>query len=231
MRCMILKSMLFMLMAPSALCAESLTLATVEWPPFYGHNLHQKGYVYAVSKEAFRRAGYDITVVFLPWKRALELTRMGKYDGLLGVYYTESRVSDFVFSDTILKTREVFYFRSSKHNNYQSLQDLRGKVIGGLRGTAPLEDLKDYKLDIIINDITDEERGILQLHAKRIDLMLINIERFNYLMASSPSILAIKDNLKLSQLDFDTYSLHCAILRLKENSKSIIKRYNKELKK
>lgn len=226
-----LKLALFMLIAPVTWSNEQLTLATVDWPPFYGQNLPQKGYVYAVSKEAFRRAGYDVTVIFLPWKRALELTRLGKYDGLLGVYHTDSRELDFVFSASLAEKKEVFVFQSSKHNNYRSLQDLQGKIIGGLRGAAPLEDLKRYKLDITIDDVADEERGIRQLYAKRIDLMLMNAERLNYLMDTSPSILTIRDSFKLSQLEFDDYSLHCAIIRSRKDRKLIIKKYNRELKK
>ncbi len=37
--------------------------------------------------EAFARVGYDATVKFLPWKRALESTKSGKYDGLFTVWY------------------------------------------------------------------------------------------------------------------------------------------------
>lgn len=221
--------MLF-LVTRCAWCAQPLTLATVEWPPFYGQNLPQKGYIYATTKEAFKRAGYDVTVVFLPWKRALELTRLGKYDGLLGVYHTDARELDFVFSDVILHTKEVFVFPSRQRSSYQSLQDLHGKTVGGLRGTAPLEDLKRYMPSIDVDDVADEERGLLQLYTNRIDLMLINIERFNYLMKVTPSTVGSNDELLLSKLVFSDYSLHCAIRRTKKDSKLIIDNFNKELK-
>ena len=49
---------------------------------FEGHGFMTKSII-----EAFTRVGYDVTVKFLPWKRALENVKLGKYDGLFAVSY------------------------------------------------------------------------------------------------------------------------------------------------
>ncbi len=41
--------------------------------------------------ETFARAGYDVTMKFLAWKRALESAKSGKYDGLFTVGIRGSR--------------------------------------------------------------------------------------------------------------------------------------------
>ncbi len=52
-----------------------------------GKDLESHGFMTELIIEAFARVGYDATVKFLPWKRALESTKSGKYDGLFTVWY------------------------------------------------------------------------------------------------------------------------------------------------
>ncbi len=52
-----------------------------------GKDLEGHGFMTELIIEAFAWVGYDVTVKFLPWKRALESTKSGKYDGLLTVWY------------------------------------------------------------------------------------------------------------------------------------------------
>ncbi len=52
-----------------------------------GKDLEGHGFRTELIIEAFARVGHDVTVKFLPWKRALESVKSGKYDGLFTVWY------------------------------------------------------------------------------------------------------------------------------------------------
>jgi polar amino acid transport system substrate-binding protein len=64
-----------------------VNLAATEYPPYYGKDLEGHGFMTELIIEAFAGVGYDVTVKFLPWKRALESAKSGKYDGLFTVWY------------------------------------------------------------------------------------------------------------------------------------------------
>ncbi len=50
-------------------------------------DLEGRGFMTELIIEAFARVGHDVTVKFLPWKRALESAKSGKYDGMFTVWY------------------------------------------------------------------------------------------------------------------------------------------------
>ena len=69
----------------SSLCLageRKLEIATTEYPPYYGKDLENGGFMTEIVVEVFKRAGYDAEIKFLPWKRALE-GRRRRLDGRL----------------------------------------------------------------------------------------------------------------------------------------------------
>ena len=62
-------------LTPLTIHAENLTLATVDWPPFYASNLPENGFYTAITKEAFKRAGYDVQIEFVSWNQQQKVQR------------------------------------------------------------------------------------------------------------------------------------------------------------
>ena len=58
--------------------AEPIVIATGEYAPFTGEALPEGGLVNGLVSRIAKEAGVEITFEYLPWKRALELTRQGK---------------------------------------------------------------------------------------------------------------------------------------------------------
>lgn len=46
--------------------SESLSIAATEWPPFYGADLEDDGFMTEIVTQSFSRAGHDSNVDFLP---------------------------------------------------------------------------------------------------------------------------------------------------------------------
>ena len=84
--------------SPWAADKRVLNIAATEYPPFYSAEIEGGGFMTEIVTEAFRREGYDPDIRFLPWKRALEGAKRGKYDGLFTVWYRPEREEWFLFS-------------------------------------------------------------------------------------------------------------------------------------
>ena len=59
----------------SSLCLASektLNIVADNYPPYYGEDLPNGGVLTEIIVEAFRRAGYELKIKWVPWKRAVK---------------------------------------------------------------------------------------------------------------------------------------------------------------
>ncbi len=151
---------------------KTANLVTLEWPPYLGSNLKNQGFVAEVVREAFTRAGYQVTIDFLPWNRAFSLTKRGDYDGLVTAYFVPDRLDYFNYhQEPIAKAEVVLMELEGRGIEYQELEDLKSYKIGVRRGFAhPAEfDAADY-----LNKIQEESTVTLlrMLLGSRFDLIV-----------------------------------------------------------
>lgn len=170
--------MRFLLSAIVAFCVstaavaadKNLKLAATEWPPFYGADLENNGFVSAIIREAFERAGYTIDISFLPWKRAMAGTESGKFDGLFTMWYRADREESFAFSDALPANEYVFFKRKDTEIEFTSLDALTSHTVGMVRGYAPPETFDQSKFTVSLAN-TDED-NLKKLIRGRVDLVL-----------------------------------------------------------
>ncbi len=127
--------------APSA--QKTIRLVTAEREPYIGENLPNKGYIYELVSEAFRRVGYDAEISFYPVARATYLAEHGWRDGVVPVYYEESLEGKFLFSDPfpggilgLLKSKSLSIPDIDLQNQSRALQDLQAYTFGVIRGAV-----------------------------------------------------------------------------------------------
>ena len=109
---------------------------------------------------------------FLPWKRALERTKDGKYDRLFTVWYRPEREEWFVFSNP-LPANEIGFFRHKDHAlSYASFEDLKDQTIGVVRGYAAPPGFEEAGLKTA--EATDDEENLRKLHKGRVELALVD---------------------------------------------------------
>lgn len=221
----LLALLLFFITAQSV--AQTLHFTTLDWPPFYGEKLPEQGKLVEITRKAFQNAGYDIDIRFLPWKRALEDARRGKYDGVIGLYKNKNREKDFLFSQPLYTTPEVFVGMKDIPFTYTGIPSLKGKIVGGTRGVAPLVELEDKGVQV--ETTTNDSKSIQKLLAGRIDLVLINQEHFKYLAKCHPSIAGRSHQLSIFKPDFKKYQLFIAIGGWHPESQKLIQLFNAEL--
>lgn len=150
--------------------ASDLNLAATEWPPFYGSELPDNGFMTEIVVEAFDRAGYGTDVSFLPWKRAFEGTRDGKYDALFTMWYRKEREEHFIFSDPLPSNELVFLVRAGEDGTFDGYDGLKGKTIGVVRGYAAPPGFEEAKLKV--SEARDDEENLRKLLRGRVDMAL-----------------------------------------------------------
>ena len=116
--------------------AETVTIVTSNWEPFAGENLKDNGICFAIVKQAYKKAGYNVKTEIVPWARALSGTKKGTYDVLITVWYTAERAQDFTFSEPYMYNKVKFISLKEKKVPYEKLEDLKGLRIGTLTDFA-----------------------------------------------------------------------------------------------
>ena len=208
--------------------SETISLATLNWQPFYGEDLPENGFFSALCREAFKRAGYEMELHFMPWKRALEMTKKGKYDGLLGAYYNDKRAESFYFTDPVSNNEESFIQKKGKGIAYTTLDDLKPYKIGGLRGSAPMAELLEQGFKA--EETNDEIMSIKKLNADRLDLVIIGKQQFYYALSHDETLASLKEAFEVIEPPFKSYGLFCPITKKKAEGNEIVKKFNQALK-
>jgi ABC-type amino acid transport substrate-binding protein len=101
------------------------------------HNKDGKpsGFLPAILQRASALTGDQYELRLSPWKRAYEMAARGD-GGLIGVSLTQERARTFDFSKPVYDDDIQIVTLKGKSFPYAKLEDLKGKVIGGVNGAS-----------------------------------------------------------------------------------------------
>lgn len=204
-----------------------LILSTMNWNPYYAEHLPDGGPVAEITKEAFRQVGYDVAIVFLPWKRALFMAKEGYYDGLLGAYYSEERSHHFSYTNKLTEAEVVLVSQKGKHITYKSLDDLKPYLIGVLRGGTVTQEF-DTATYLTKVELTDHEQAIQMLIANRVDLVVLG--KYHLLQYLKSTYSDWPDLIEIVNPPLKVNSLFNAISKQNPDHKSIVSDFDRGLK-
>ncbi|HEY9100701.1 substrate-binding periplasmic protein [Chitinimonas sp.] len=168
------------LFCPMVQAAKQVTFVSTDYPPYFSGKLAEEGTVAAVSRAAFKAAGYDLKLVFRPWARLLQEVQAGKYDGVVAVWYQADRERYLAYSAPLLDTHIGFYGRREQALDVGNLQGLQTRLIGTVRGYAnpPAFEAAGLRTEEAVDDLTN----LRKLDAGRLDLVLIDRAVGNWLL-------------------------------------------------
>jgi sorbitol/mannitol transport system substrate-binding protein len=167
---LVLIILLFFFGSAPAMAKKQARLAASEHEPYISKSSSNRGYVYELVEEVFKKAGYELVVEFYPLTRAKELAKTGKVDGLLPAYYEESLAEYFLYSDPFpgdsigllkKKSLQVVYSVDPSSNLKEAIRELQQYEFGIVRGTsiAPVFDQSDLlKKQFVTKDLQNLDK-------------------------------------------------------------------------
>jgi len=170
------------LFCPAITWSETVTLVADEWPPFNATpDSSEEGFLVDVARAVFKKNGIQVSYKLIPWRRAVELTRMGTYNGLIGASKTDA--PDFIFpSEEFSRNVLAFYVRKDSSWLFNRKRDVENVALGVIAGYDYRKWLLDY-IEVHKNEprkiqvMTGQqplERNILKLLHNRIDAIVDN---------------------------------------------------------
>lgn len=185
--------------------AETIKTTTVNWAPYYGETLEDGGVIAALARAAFEQQGHTMKVDFIPWKRAMAMTKRGDYDAVLGAYYSDERAKDFVFSEPFYDIEIGFMARNDLDvASYDTLKDLKGYRIGYNDGWAYGDAFENA--DFLNKDAASNQTlNVRKLFGGRVDMVAMARGIFRYEVskledASLSNVTFVEPLLKTGQL-------------------------------
>lgn len=117
-------------------------------------------------------AGFDVEyVVGENWSQLLKNIKNGKIDMLPAINIIQDRKDYIEFTNPYLKLSE-YYFTLNKYENLYSLEQLKGKKIGGVKGYAINSWIKENYPEIIVVEKDTILECLESLKTKEIDVFI-----------------------------------------------------------
>lgn len=174
--------------APSAWADEggrqSLTLGSIDWPPYTRASLPGEGRSSVIVREAFAAVGVDVTFDYMPWVRMTALIRAQRLDGGLSFYTSEDREGWCHFSPAYDSSDLALAERAHTPLSWVTLADLAPYRLGTVRDYVNTPEFDDLvrrgilQTEGVVSDIIN----LRKLLSSRIDAAVIDAAVYHYLM-------------------------------------------------
>ena len=234
-----LRSILFGLSASVFLgiCSNALAadykITSLDWAPYTNDKLPAQGASSAVVTEAFKAAGNTLKIEFYPWSRAVDMAKSDKaYIAYFPEYHSKANEADFLYSDPIGVGPLVFVERKSDPVKWDSYDSLKGKKIGVVKGYVNTDEL-DAKIAskaLTSDEALDDAKNLLKLAAGRVDVAVIDVNVFNYLVKNDAAVKAVAGQLQVNGKTLEDKKLYVCFKKSPEGEKAL-KEFNQGLKK
>lgn len=155
--------------------AESpvLNVATGDYPPFTDQTAPDGGVINASVQAVAVAAGFDVVFDYMPWMRALEMARSGRFQATSYWFYNAEREADFIHVGPVNTDRLVLFHRAGETlPDWSDLTDLDGLTIGAVSGYTYTEEFWDLaEAGIIdVNTAQSDEANFRKILSGRIDI-------------------------------------------------------------
>ena len=205
------------------------------FPPFTDPDNGDFGLAWEVSRAALESQGYEVSIKFSLWGRALVEAKNGHYDGLLPAYWTEEREQWFLYPEPISSmSTGLLKHRARTDIKYANdLTNLKGLKIGVGRGYSASKefDRADY-LDKI--EIGTTPQLLKMLWLGRIDLVTDDISLSKYYLKDidkDPRFKGIADDIVVIGLPLATRNIYLVISKKTKDAQQKLYDLNRGLKK
>jgi len=113
--------------------AERLLLASTHWCPYVCESEQAPGFIAEYMADLLKRDGIELEVKVLPWARAVNEAREGRYQGVLTAVQAES--PGFPLTKIPNGDYQLCFYRSTHSDfHYDNRESLANIVVGAIKG-------------------------------------------------------------------------------------------------
>lgn len=202
--------------APTGALADTIKIASLEWPPYSGAGLPELGTSIASIRAAFAAAGHETVVEILPWERAVRAgTEEAGYAGYGPEYYdasldAEAGGSRCLFSKPYSTGPLGLVEAVAKPVSWATLADLGKLTIGTVSGYLNTPEFDKAVADKAIKaeEAPDDATNIRKVAAGRIDAAVIDAKVLAYLLDSDAKLAPLAAKVKMNNTLLADKTLH-----------------------
>jgi len=205
--------------------APVVRVATLDFPPYVSESLAGNGWAWQVVEAAFSSQNHGAQLFILPWPRAVHQVRKGSMDALYIANKTQERESWAYFSHRVGQEDAVLWKRRASSFEFFRPEDLQGKTVGGLRGSAQTQFLQQRGVDVV--NIKDLSQGIKMLSSKRLDYFVADRIAALYCLESLPP--EVSEAIDYVSPPIYSVGFHLAIAKNHPQARQYIDTFNRGL--
>lgn len=212
---------------------EPVRLASLDWPPYTGHQLKDQGETTVLLKQVFAAMQMDVQTEFLPWSRAIRASEKAGsfYAGYFPEYQTNN--PDFILSDSLGVSELGFVEAKARPLGQLSYTLLPRLQLGVVQDYVNLT-----QVDRMIGSgqltpqlALSDRQNILKVALGRLDLAVIDRRVLLYLLEHDAEVKRLASgkvqfNTSLTELK----TLHLS-LRRESDHQQLIEKFNQQLQK
>ena len=219
------------LLLTSSVYAEKVKLTTMNWEPYIGKNLPGEGFVAEIATAAFKAGGIDeVEIFYLPWKKAVELAKMGNVEGLFPVWYNKNLLSDFDLSEDMPCGPVAFIKMQGTEFNYtgkvEELKPYKIGVVDGYINTEEIDNATDLQKVVAKDDLTN----IQNLISGKVDVAILDPLVTKYLIENDKVLKPFMDRIETVKPLLREPKLYIAFSKNASGSAAAMEKYNAGMK-
>ena len=206
--------------------SKDLRITASPWSPYVSRDLPGNGVAVSIATAVLQRAGYTSSFALQQWPKDLEGTRLGEYDMIASIWFTEDRARDLVYSDPIFENRIKLMVRTDSDIKIAIPGALEGYRVGVVQDYSYAQGAySDLPVDIVKS--TTVEENLQRLLAGDIDIAVADEQVALYTLNNKiPG--GIKQ-IRFARDALSTRQLKVAVSRKRSDAEKIISDFNTAL--
>jgi polar amino acid transport system substrate-binding protein len=224
-------SWLFFLSAFAQAETEPVRLASLDWPPYTGHQLAHQGETTVLLRQVFAAMQLEVQTEFLPWSRAIRASE--KSGALYAGYFPEYQTKNpkFILSDS-LGVSELGFVEATANPQGQLTPALLPKLQLGV--------VQDYVNLTLVDQMIgrgqlkpqlalSDRQNVLKVALGRLDLAVIDRRVLSYLLEHDAEVKRLASGkVQFNQSFTELKTLHLA-LRAESHHQQLLEKFNQQL--
>ena len=200
-------------------------------PKYYLENGTPKGFIVDIVVWCLQDMKEPYTVNLYPWKRAYQMALDGK-GCIIGLSVNSERLKIFDYSEPLYYDDLMVVVKKGKEFPFQSIPDLKGKIIGVSRGTSYGDAFDQAVADKIftIHEVAKTVQAAQMVASERLDAVLVGPGKLGLQKVLDTQDKFQMDEFSILPVPFKRDTKHLGILK-SLGKQNFLTKFNAALKK